>query len=410
VPGRLSSFAVASVFASAFAITATVAKAGHAAGNDGFSVDTPVVRAHPGPWGRLESVNVTLTPPADLLRGMNVASSPPRWRVPGVNRKDLARMLSTAGEPDSAVSSWVAPAHSSEFPEGLGLAPTCPMIRRLGERARAALYSRLEQDSANAGDRWRFPARYVDTFAGFGLPQAVPADARALSVREGNFLTSYCISCLFPAGAPVSERNAFLEAVSQQSSRELRLRVEPGDDAGALAEYWGAGRSATEKHALAGRFEAAANRPGGGMIPLGSLLPPLPSALLHAYRIPTAYVDGPGPSRNCAWTALNFYRRRPVPAYEDASRAAETLTRDFEQVARPRFGDVAVFLTPDAYMIHLATYLADDLYFTKNGENALHPWVVNSIGELRDSFAYGLPPGKGLTVRYYRIREGRPGV
>ena len=44
--------------------------------------------------------------------------------------------------------------------------------------------------------------------------------------------------------------------------------------------------------------------------------------------------------------------------------------------------DIAVFLAPDQTMRHVAVYLADDLYFTKNGDNPWHPWVYSTLDDL----------------------------
>jgi hypothetical protein len=191
--------------------------------------------------------------------------------------------------------------------------------------------------------------------------------------------------------------------MSQQTSREARLLVDSRDDTRQLAEYWGAGRTAADRTKLAEILARAAHAPEGASIPLASLLPPLPSRLLNAFP-ETSPPGSATEDRNCSWTALNFFRAHPDPRFNDASYVVEILARDYRQVAAPRFGDVVVFVTSDDYLLHVATYVAGNLYFTKNGSNALHPWVLNTMGELRESFVESLPLGGSLAVRYYRAK------
>lgn len=363
-------------------------------------------RMRSGPWGRLESERFTLAPSSAALRGMRIGTSPPHWVIPRMTRASFSRLLARASVPDPDAARWVDASRSAEFPEGLGVAPDCGMIRRLGGKGLAAVFAELEKDSANAADRWVLPERYLATLGDFGLPDSLTGSVRAYSVVRGASRVTYCLPCAFGPDIPEAGRTAFLAAMSQQASREVSLRVDARDDLRNLTEYWSVGRDDTGRRRVARLLAEAARSPGGSSVPLESLLPAAPASWLN--RFPSSVAAGAKvdtESLNCSWTALNFFRARPEPRFNQATVVVATLTRDYRQVAEPRFGDVAVFLTPDEYLVHAATYVAGDLFFTKNGSNALHPWVLNTRRELLLSFAETLPRGGSLKVRYYRAKK-----
>jgi hypothetical protein len=63
-----------------------------------------------------------------------------------------------------------------------------------------------------------------------------------------------------------------------------------------------------------------------------------------------------------------------------------------------RYGDVLMFITPDGRAVHSATYLADDILFTKNGSNLLTPWLLMRLQDL--SKLYEVEPGKSRIVGF----------
>jgi hypothetical protein len=147
-------------------------------------------------------------------------------------------------------------------------------------------------------------------------------------------------------------------------------------------------------------------RPDGGSINILELLPPLPASLLHSYPVPHNYLKGPEVIKNCSWTALNFFRDEPVAEFSDQNYMIKVLANDYVPVlSDPRYGDIALFLTPDNQMRHVAVFLADDLYFTKNGDNPWHPWVYSTAADLIENFSFGLPEGQSLSIRYFRSKN-----
>lgn len=60
--------------------------------------------------------------------------------------------------------------------------------------------------------------------------------------------------------------------------------------------------------------------------------------------------------------------------------------------------------THDGTPVHAAVFLADDLYFTKNGLNDIQPWIVMPLADLLEEYD-ALHPNAGLAIRYFRRKD-----
>jgi hypothetical protein len=52
------------------------------------------------------------------------------------------------------------------------------------------------------------------------------------------------------------------------------------------------------------------------------------------------------------------------------------------------FGDVLMFLNGQGNAIHSCVYIADDIVYTKNGENIASPWLLMKIGDVQRVYSY----------------------
>ena len=317
-----------------------------------------------------------------------------------MTRADLDQVLDLAGESGSSRATFFASGPLSQYAEGTVLSPACDAIRSLSERARIALFQKLAVGKQNAGSRWEFQSRFIDTFGDFGVGRSAAKTVEAYGVRDGKFFLTYCMPCVLRDIPDPKEKTGVLKTLTQQRSMLVRLRVTAKSDVNALVDYWGRAMWTNNVRAI---LRSLQKRPYGGALDLAELLPPLPTSLLHSYPVPQNSLAGPEVVKNCSWTAFNFFRDPPDPGYSDAHYVLGKLQTDFYPIqGDPRFGDVAVFLTSDQIMVHVATYLADDIFFTKNGDNPWHPWVYSTEADLREEFSFGLPAGQQLTIQYFR--------
>jgi hypothetical protein len=368
-------------------------RSAHAEGSTGATL-----HMKPGAWGDLEYTRINIAAPEELLKVRGVETQTLQWYFEGTTRAELARLLREAGA--SAGESAALLAGAAENAGGVALKPSCAAIRDLDESARAMLYGRLAASSRNTGARWEFLARYLDTFDAYGASREAAGSVKAHSVSTGRFLVTYCMPCVLAEVSDPAEKAGILKALTQQPSMLVRLKVGPGSDIDALMAYWGKTTWSTNVRAM---LESLRGNPGGGAVDLGTLLPPLPNSLLHAYPMPHNNLSGPETLKNCSWTAFNFFRDPPDPGFTDANYVLGKLETDYFPIqSDPRYGDVAIFLNPQQMMVHVATYLADDLYFTKNGDNPWHPWVFSTSEDLLEAFSFGLSEGQALSIHYFR--------
>ena len=110
------------------------------------------------------------------------------------------------------------------------------------------------------------------------------------------------------------------------------------------------------------------------------LLPALARRRLYTYPTLDQAVNGRLP--DCHWTSLNFFRNTPKAYYLDTRLAASELLSEYVPVSAPyRFGDVLTFISGDS-VLHSCVFIADDIVYTKNGENVLAPWVLQRMDDV----------------------------
>jgi hypothetical protein len=166
----------------------------------------------------------------------------------------------------------------------------------------------------------------------------------------------------------------------------------------AMVAYWDfRGRS----KGLRPLFESLARVPGGGELDILHVLTPFARERLYSFPEPS---DDPKVwLRDCGWTALNFFSDEPDDRLSNPEYAGQVLHRDYERVNAPTFGDLVVLVDQDDSSEHIATYLADNLTFTKNGYNATQPWMLMSIEDLVER--YSINRARNLDVWYFRRKR-----
>lgn len=386
----------AAVLAVFFAGRASVLRSGAVEASNGR------ITLRPGPWGVVEYLPITIAPPRKLLRVQAIEDEAMHWYFTGMDRAGFTGLLAQLGISDKLRAALTAPGVMTAYPQGVRLDPTCGMVQDLEPPARKRLYEILANHTENNPHRWEFLTTYLETFPKFNVSRHAASTLEAVSVHNGRHMVTYGMSCVLAELPDQEEKVGLIKALSQQRSMLVRLRVRPDTDVQALAAYWGRGMWTTDVEAI---LESIQQRPDGGAINVLELLPPLAAALLHSYPTPHNFMSGPEVVKNCSWTAFNFFRDTPKPEFSNEDFVLKTLAEDYYPVlSDPRYGDIAVFLTPERTMRHVAVFLADNLFFTKNGENPWHPWVYSTKEDLLENFSFGLAEGQSLSIHYFRSK------
>lgn len=92
--------------------------------------------------------------------------------------------------------------------------------------------------------------------------------------------------------------------------------------------------------------------------------PTLARSKLYTYPKPVG-TGASGPC-DCRWTSLNFWNAVPDDRRSNPNYVREQLGKNYRAVPKPtQLGDVIFFLDKNDEGIHSATYIADDIVFTK---------------------------------------------
>lgn len=359
-----------------------------------------VTEIKPGPWGKVGLLPITILAPEELLNPLEIEKKPVQWIFQGYTLTSFIKLLEDLDLPKNTLDKILDPGPMKIFSNGLMITPSREVVLGLDHRSLEAMYMVLSKSQQNQQSEWVIWQKDFDEYPKLGVSQEAISLFKRMSVRSGNFWVCYSMPYVLQGINRYEDKVVFLKALSQQSTMLVKLHVYPNSDVTALTKYWG---KAFWKNNVSAILDAMKRSPHGGNLDVIELLPPFPTSMLYNYPIPQNGLSGPIISQNCSWTALNFFRDVPDSGF---SRPVYTLaklkTEYFPIQSDPQFGDVILFLSPQGSVVHAATFIADNIAYSKNGTNNLHPWVFSKITDLTESFSFGLTGDQKLSVLYFR--------
>lgn len=371
----------------------------------------PVVYVYPGdvgtfplkdgPWGNLEYLPISIAAPTELLNVKRTEEMPVRWFFKGYTRDGLAQLLKDLRLPENQQRQLLDSNQLEILVNGVAINPSREVVFNLPEKTIPEIYKILALATENIGLRETMPVSILEYMTeANGVAKETASLFKQVCWRFGDNLVCYCLPQVLAALPTYEQKNHLMKAISRQQTMLLKLRVKPGADINALENYWGKACWSTDVRAL---LESLAKTPGGGQLDIIELLPPLATQLLYTFPVPQNPLNGPAVKQDCMWTSLNFFREPPDPKFNDPNYILEKLKTEYFQVTTDlRFGDIIMFTTPDQTFVHSAVYLADDIVYTKNGDNARNPWMLSTIKNLLDIYSINVTEDQKLTLYYFR--------
>jgi hypothetical protein len=332
------------------------------------------------PWGELVKLDLEVEQPEEYVAFEPISNRIVRWFFPGQNPAQVRTLFQTAGLNSQQIESALAT--SSTSPSETIITPTPELINSLSPEMRRHLYTELAQTDSNR--YMRFPYCFMtnraeEFFAKSGVaPEVVAAVDRLTYERNGNFYFSDVETVM--NYIPSNEaRLLFFKTLSRSSVVMARLRVRPETDVDKLVAYWSGSKFVRQKD-LKPLLESLQRRDEGGTVSLLYLLPPFARERLYTSPLPSNQGD---PNMDCHWTAMNFFNSEPDFQFSDLSYTAAYVKTNYYPVAQPTsYGDIVFLLDQNGNAIHSAVYIADDIVFTKNGNNYAQPWVLMRLPNL----------------------------
>jgi hypothetical protein len=336
------------------------------------------------PWGDLVITPLVLDRPDEMFEIKDTLVPPIRWCFPNHSPAQLAGFIRSCDLTDAQKASLLDTNRWQPGTNGWRIWPALEVVRDLSEPARERIYSVLAQSSENPQC---FPftcreERFDEMFAGCDLAPDKVALVRRLCYRKRGLLY-FADGQLFELITTSNETRCLFKTLLRVPTMLVKLRLTPDSDIEALVKYWDSGGRAKDLKPL---LQSLARTPDGGSLNISFFLPPVPRLRLYTYPQPTN-----GLPQDCFWTSFNFFGERPGYRLGDVAYADQLLRSDYTRVqGEKKFGDVLV-LTESNYAVHACVFIADDVYYTKNGTDPNQPWVLMRMKDMMTQYASGQP-------------------
>ena len=356
----------------------------------------------PGRWGQLKYTRIAIELPEEFVY------VPPqgddrevRWFFKGFSRDQFVALLKSLELQDELLDKLLAAPCESE-PGGLWVAPGDELILALPPEARAGLYSVLVGFDENALciDPFCYrPALLNERLERSGLTDQSLNLFKSLLYHHGPSLLLF--ADVEPALRKITdetEQRRFVKTISRRTTLLASLQITPDCNVAELVAYWGVGGRAKDLEPL---LDSLRRVEGGAVLDLLHVLPRFMRQRLYTYP---HTVDATTAARqDCFWTAFNIFNDEPDDRYADMNYAAEVLQTEYRHIASPsQLGDLVFLATEDGTAVHAATYIADDIVFTKNGAMYTQPWILMRQDDMVAIYSIPYPADRPLKVHYYR--------
>lgn len=361
-------------------------------------------KQHSGPWGELYATPFTISAPEELLPLRRLEEGGTRWLFPNMQHSEVERVLENTGLPASLVAELTEPGVLNQTPEGLEMQPAAKTLLALPAGPRKKLYQAVLEHPQNRGQIiFIHKDTLGDRFGRSHNGEHTLMLFKQLCCEHGDYLVFSGLSAILGQLPTYEEKRDFMRGLTSQRTLTLRVNIKPGEDTSDLANYWGKGMKGTDLRTI---FESIAATPTGGMLGIINMLPPLPSSQMFLYPMPDNPLNGPAPVRDCHWTSFNFFSDVADQQLSRPDYFMQKLKDEYIPAAGdPRYGDIALFSKPSGTVVHSAVYIADDVFYTKNGATFTYPWMLETLPDLMKQYSFQVEPGEKLVVSYFRSKN-----
>lgn len=87
---------------------------------------------------------------------------------------------------------------------------------------------------------------------------------------------------------------------------------------------------------------------------------------------------------DCHWTTFNFSNIEPDNRYNNPEYTMDYIRKNFYRIDSPSiYGDIVLYVNEKEQVKHSCVFLADDLVFTKYGNNYRQPWMIVRVADMQ---------------------------
>jgi len=341
-------------------------------------------------WGELLTHDIDLEQPEEYVAFELTKKAAPAWVFTGMNRDQTRAQLLTAGLSAELADHALSDPTTTSTSEATVIRPDESLLFGLTPAAHAKLYSFLAKVPGNHYMEYPFcyPQKTFAQWFGNGTKDDhLTAIVRKLLYPRGDALCFSDYEFVMQQAKDDTERLQMVKALSRQSAVLARLHIRPETDIDKLLGYWGRGIQVKDVRPL---LESTSRIQGGANISLLYLLPKFARERLYTFPMPAKPGD---PAMDCHWSTMNFFNDPPDDRFTNTAYTVNYIQSNLYQVALPNlYGDVILILNDKGNAIHSAVYIADDIVFTKNGNNFTQPWMLMRLKDLLARYTVDAPP------------------
>lgn len=351
------------------------------------------------PWGRLEITSIPFENTEEIFLDHAVRLKKPEWVFEGGTPDQLLTFLKSADLNEDQQRVLFATNTWSIHDSNCVVYPSDDVVFTLSQKAREKIYWALSQCQSNYSQCFPFrfaPNRFEERFANCGLSAQTISFVRNLCYTNDGLL-SFCDLDVASKKLSKSDFDGLIRALYAVPIVRVRLRIGPNDDVEQLVKFWGKGGRERRVRPI---IESIARLPEGDSVALPYLLPG--SARLELNTFPDVTRDPAEVRQDCFFTSLNFFNKYADAKFLDKNNTRQALQNDYTVVnGPPTYGDLVTLFNSQGDALHVAVYIAEDIVFTKNGVNALQPWVLMRMDDMMSYF----PSAEPLRVVIFRKKE-----
>tara|TARA_R110002049_G_scaffold27321_2_gene94142 strand:+ start:302443 stop:303729 length:1287 start_codon:yes stop_codon:yes gene_type:complete len=347
--------------------------------------------------GLLSQATITISPPIEFIEELDTSNVGSNWHFSRGWSAGLDELLAGFGL-DAGIREQLRQLSESS-PDGI-VPVTNDVLQEIPLNVRAKVYDHLSKDVRNTDqfNAFRYCGRSVNAwFRDANLRPELIEQIKTMVYSRGPVHFFADLRLVLPHLQSEFERVQMLKVLSRESTKLVRIKVDPDTDIERLVDYWGRyGRGKDVRPIL----ESLALRSQGGSVDLVHLLPPFARERIYTY--PGTANGNLVVKRNSHWTALNFFGETPDDRFASIGQVGETLMNDYYPISgEPCFGDLVCLTDRNGDLFHTAVYLADEIVYTKNGHRVSRPWMLLSIDEMIHYYPRAEPP----MIRYFRRKD-----
>ena len=335
-----------------------------------------------GAWGTLLTRDINLERPAEYLTEEVAAPRPEKWTFNNLKPDAVKKIFAQCGLSEAQVAGAFAPGNFAEHNSGTELTPMEEFLLAFTPEQRQKFFMAVAGLGVDL--YWEFPYIFPgNDFAEICAdPRLHPDDVKLLkklAYPNGATMQLSDYFFLLEKIPTVERRTKLTQALSRQSAVMARLAIQPDTDIDKIAAYWGNMPNVrfTDIRPL---MESIKQLPAGGSISLLYFLPKFARERLYTYPLPNQAGD---PTMDCHWTTFNFANDPPDNRFNDPAYAVEFIRKNYYQISAPsQYGDILLLMNEKQEVKHSAVFIADNIVFTKNGNNYRQPWMLMRIPDL----------------------------